>query len=284
MKIIFYAISVNFAIMFMKQMGKIKLLIRYFVYWLRRKGAKGHGIHSPFVYRFNFNILNSSGKYPEYAELTTYRQSLMANRQTIKVCDMGAGSRVFSSEHRRVCDIARLSGSSMQTGRMLFRLARSFPAPAIIELGTSLGFGTLCLAKGAPGGIVYSIEGCGGQLGVARSELGKREVGNVRLIEGSFTGKLPGVLDLVERADLVYFDGDHREESLLWQYKVCKAKAGQGTIFVIGDIHWSPGMEKAWKTICGDQDVSCTIDLFYSGLVLFREGMAKQHYLLRCSG
>ncbi len=265
-------------------MGKIKLLIRYFVYRFRRKCGKGHGIHSPFVFRFNLNILNSSKKYIEYADLAGYRQSLMANRQTVKVCDKGAGSRVFSSEYRRVSDIARFSGSSMQTGRMLFRLARSFASPVIIELGTSLGFGTFCLAKGAPGGSVYSIEGCGGQLEVARGELGRREVNNIRLIEGSFSGKLPGVLDHAERVDLAYFDGDHREESLLWQYKVCKEKAGQGTIFVIGDIHWSPGMERAWKTICEDPVVACSIDLFYNGLVLFREGMAKQHYLLRCSG
>jgi len=52
---------------------------------------------------------------------------------------------------------------------------------------------------------------------------------------------------------------------------------------VIDDIRWSPGMEAAWKQICCNPKVTISIDLFRCGILLFRTGIAKQHFLLRYS-
>ncbi len=261
-------------------MGKIKLLIKYFVYRIRRKGSKGHGIHSPYVFEFNRDLLNSKVKYRDYNAIDSYRKSIRENRQLIRVSGHGAGSGVFSSAIRRVKDIARYSSSDAQTCRLLFRLARSFSAPVIIELGTSLGMGTYCLARGGEDGVVYSLEACPEQLAIARDELVGREVQNVELIQGTFSEMLPGLLERLEKVDLVYMDGDHREDSVLWQFGLCAGKAGNRTVFIVGDIHWSTGMERAWKKICSDNRVSITVDLFYAGLVCFRKGIAKQHFVL----
>ncbi len=262
-------------------MGKIKLLIKYFVYRIRRRGAKGHGIHSPFVFQFSREVLNSRVKYPEYRDIDLYRRSLYGKNQFIRVSGHGAGSNVFKSANRRVRDIARRSSTGPAACRLLFRLARYFRAPVIVELGTSLGMAAFCLSRGGQEGKVYSVEACPEQLEVAGNELARFDVDNVDLILGEFGKKLPGLMKKLERVDLVYLDGDHREESVLWQFNQCAGKAGHRSIFIIGDIHWSPGMERAWGRICRDPRISCTIDLFFVGLVFFREGMAKQHYVLK---
>jgi predicted O-methyltransferase YrrM len=262
-------------------MGKIKLLIKYIVYRLVRKGAAGHGIHSPFVYEFNRKVLNSRKYYDEYREFNEYRSRLVNNREIIEVNDQGAGSRVFSSSLRRVSDIAKHAGSSTRTGRMLFRLARQIKAEVSVELGTSLGMGTLCLAKGSGAGKVFSIEACPVQQKIALTELARAGVRNIELINGSFAEKLPELLGKLEKIDIVYFDGDHRKDSIIWQFNQCIKKVSPDTVFVIGDINWSAEMNEAWKIISGDSRVSLSIDMFYCGLVFFRKGMARQYFQLR---
>jgi predicted O-methyltransferase YrrM len=262
-------------------MDKIKLLIKYLVYRIVHSGRSGHGIHSPFVYDFNRNVLNDRKYYDEYNDLNDYRSRLRNNREMIGVIDQGAGSKVFSSSLRRVSEIAKYAGSSGRTGRMIFRLAREMNAGVAVELGTSLGMGTICLAKGSRKGKVYSIEACPIQHRLASYELARAGVINVELINGSFTDKLPELLGKLDRVDIVFFDGDHRKDSVLWQFNQCLAKVSPGTVFVIGDINWSTGMNEAWKIICNYPQVTLSIDLFYCGLVFFREGMTRQHFKLR---
>jgi predicted O-methyltransferase YrrM len=265
-------------------MDKIKLLIKYILYRFRRRGSKGHGIHSPFVYMFNRNVLNSRIKYPEYREIMNFRRELLSNRENIRVQDYGAGSLVFSSDLRRISAIARHSSSNPETGKLLFRLARHIDADNIVELGTSLGFGTFCLARGAPRGKVYSIEACSRQLDIARRGLANAGIRNIELIHGQFEEVLPQLLGKLDKVDLVYFDGDHRKEALLWQVSQCMEKAAPGTVFVAGDIHWSGEMDEAWKILFNDPAFSLSLDLFYCGLLLFRKGIAKQHIILGYSG
>ncbi len=265
-------------------MGKIKLLIKYLVYVFMRKGAAGHGIHSPFVFKLNREVLNNRSKYGEYELIRKFRKKLLTRDEIADVTDRGAGSVIFSSGKRKVRDMVKYSSSSLKMGKLLFRLARHLDAGTVIELGTSVGFGTFCLALGAVNGKVFSLEACPAQLRIAREELQKAGTGNVELTEGEFEKDLPLLLEQIDRPDLVYFDGDHRKEAVLWQARQCLGKVSPGTVFVIADINWSPGMSEAWKELCREPAVSLSIDLFHCGLLFFRKGMARQHFVLGFSG
>ena len=265
-------------------MGKIKLLIKYIVYRMRRRGRKGHGIHSPFVYSLNSNVLNNRNIFGEYKRLKCYRRSLLKNKSEIIVTDRGAGSRIFSSERRVVRDILKVSASSIKAGRLLFRLARHFKPKTVVELGTSLGYGTLSLAVGSPEGKVYTLEACPSQLAIAKEQLKSCGTENVELIEGEFRSRLPELIENVEQVDFIYFDGDHSKESLLWQFSMCMGKKHEGSVFIVGDINWSAEMEEAWDMIRKSPEVSLSIDLFDCGLLFFRKGIVKQHFIMGYSG
>ncbi|MFW5877568.1 MAG: O-methyltransferase [bacterium] len=265
-------------------MSKIKLLIKYLVYRFCRKGTRGHGLHSPFVYKFNRDVLNDRIQYPEYLEIKEFRRSLMNRNERIQTRDHGARSKIFSSEHRKIKDILKYSGTSYRMGKLLFRLARYMHPKTVVELGTSLGFGTFCLSRGTEQGMVYTLEACPSLIKMASYLHDKTGAGNIEILEGDIGNTLPQLLDQLERVDLVYFDGDHRKEALLWQFRQCLPKAVPGTVFIIDDINWSPGMNEAWKMICREPSVSLSIDLFEFGLLIFRQGMAKQHFKLSYSG
>ncbi|MDP3446251.1 MAG: hypothetical protein Q8T08_25620 [Ignavibacteria bacterium] len=42
-------------------------------------------------------------------------------------------------------------------------------------------------------------------------------------------------------------------------------------------------MEEAWETIKNNKEVTITIDLFQFGIVFFRNGIEKQHFVLSIS-
>lgn len=58
--------------------------------------------------------------------------------------------------------------------------------------------------------------------------------------------------------------------------------AGDGKVmYVMEDIHRDQKKEAFWHTICDRADVTLTIDLYDEGLFFYREGMEKQHFVLK---
>jgi len=92
--------------------------------------------------------------------------------------------------------------SDPEVGRLLEVLARASGAKLIVEVGTAIGYGTLCLARGAPEARVISIDTDKERLARARGYLeraGKEISERVELIEGpalEVLPRLPGPVDL----------------------------------------------------------------------------------------
>ena len=52
-------------------------------------------------------------------------------------------------------------------------------------------------------------------------------------------------------------------------------------MYVMEDNHKNKKKEAFWNTICSHPDVTLTIDLYDKGMVFYREGMEKQHFVLK---
>jgi predicted O-methyltransferase YrrM len=94
--------------------------------------------------------------------------------------------------------------SDPEVGRLLSILARATGAGRILEIGTAIGYGALCLARGAPQARVVSIDKDPQRLATARAFLERAGVAErVELLEGA-------ALDLLPRLDgpfdLAYID------------------------------------------------------------------------------
>lgn len=91
-----------------------------------------------------------------------------------------------------------------EVGRLLTVLARSTRARRIVEIGTAIGYGALCLARGAPEAEVVTIDRDPAMLERARGYLERAGVaGRVRLVEGEALEVLAG---LDGRFDLAWVD------------------------------------------------------------------------------
>jgi predicted O-methyltransferase YrrM len=81
-----------------------------------------------------------------------------------------------------------------EVGRLLTVLARATRARRIVEIGTAIGYGALCLARGAPEAEVVTIDRDPAMLARARGYLERAGVaGRVRLVEGAALDAIPAL-------------------------------------------------------------------------------------------
>lgn len=249
--------------------NKFQLGLKYLRYYFSASGGRGHGVHSPFVFDFITTILNDRRFFYAYREVEILRKSALRNNTIIDVEDLGAGSSGVSSRQRRVKDIARWSLKSPKYGRLLFRMVDHYQPGVIIELGTSLGITTAYLALGQRSAKVYTLEGATSIAAIAQRHFAQLGLPNVYLTEGDFDNTLSPVLQQSGPPGLVFIDGNHRLEPTLRYFNRLLPYALAHSIFVFDDIHWSAEMEQAWQTIRNHPAVTCSIDLFFIGIVFF---------------
>ncbi len=164
---------------------------------------------------------------------------------------------------------------------MLARLAAWQKPTHILELGTSLGISTLYFAAACPTATIITLEGCREVLTLAENNFSQAGMKNIRSMAGPFEKTLPRVLSGDFRPNLVLIDGNHDYQPTLEYFHHLLALATPDTVLIFDDIHWSSGMERAWKEICARPEVTLSIDIFSMGLAFFKSGFVKQHFILR---
>jgi predicted O-methyltransferase YrrM len=260
----------------------LQLAIKYCKYYLTASNGKGHGVHSPFVFSFITEVLNDERQFYCYGPIEELRHRLLHNYAALEIEDFGAGSTVFKSNNRTISQIAKSSLKPEKYGKLMFRMADYFQSNIMVELGTSLGITTAYLASGNVRGRVFTFEGARQVAEVAKQNFDTLHVNNIEVIEGNFDDTLPARLDKLDTVDLAFVDGNHRREPTLAYFNLLLAKANDNSVFIFDDIHWSKGMEEAWKEIQQHPSVTLTIDLFFIGLVFFKkEQKVTQHFTVR---
>ena len=117
---------------------------------------KRHGIHSPFVYQLSDECLSVPWDQSDRDLLKKQFKILNQNQQIIRITDFGAGSKHMGNE-RKISDIFKNSRSSKRYAQLLYQLSRFYQPKRILELGTSLAWGTLHLHLGHPQSIIDTI-------------------------------------------------------------------------------------------------------------------------------
>ncbi len=275
------------------------LLISYIKFLF--KSSNQHGVHSPFVFELVTQCFYNKKPQPEYELIRRYRKKLMKNRETIKTTDFGAGSRVFSSDDRKISAVAWNAGITPKRARLLNRLVRYLEVEKILELGTSLGISTAAMAAGNKVQII-SVEGCHATASVAEKQFREFRLNNIELKVGEFERVISEQYSVNKSSkfqipnsnsqstientqpqtfDLIFIDGNHQKDPTLGYFETLLPLMHNNSLMILDDIHWSKDMEEAWEEIKMHPAVTVTIDTFYWGLVFLRREQAKEHFVIR---
>ncbi len=240
-----------------------------------------HGIHSPFVFDLVTKCFYDKKNYTEYSILKNYRNSLLANKNTIEVTDFGAGSRVFKSNTRAINQIARNAGIYSNRAELLFRISNYFKPNTVLEIGTSLGLATAALSLGNPNSKIITLEGCLETSSIAKKQFEEFNFDNINPVVTEFSEYLESLQLNATVYQLIYFDGNHSKKATLAYFELLLPTITNESVWIFDDIHWSHDMEAAWEIIQNHPKVTVTIDTFQWGFVFFREEQLKEHFVIR---
>lgn len=261
--------------------SRLQLAKKFLNYYFSASNGNGHGIHSPFVFDFVKNVLNDNTQYEAYGTVESVRKQMLTDKRMVEIEDMGAGSVISKTTQRKVSDITHHAVKPRKFGQLLFRIVKHYQPSNIIELGTSLGITTSYLALANRQASVISIEGAAAIADIAKNNFKKLGLNNIEVIEGNFDLVLQKALLAFTTLDFVFVDGNHRKDPTLQYFLAAIDKIDNRSILIFDDIHWSREMEEAWEIIKAHPSVTMSIDMFFIGLVFFRnEFKIKQHFVI----
>lgn len=234
-------------------------------------------LHSPYLYALFSHAFDNSDSYYAFDSIEAIREQLLGDNNPVGGNDLGTGSRGPVT----ISGIASNSLSSARHCAFRFRLVQFLKAEKILELGTSLGISASYLGVAAGPGQVWTLDGNGELLEIARLVAKKMERKNIHFVQGDFGETMEKVLEDMGTVDFAILDGNHRMDSTMEYFDLILPYLTDRAVVLVDDIRWSGGMFTAWKTLIDMPAVTASVDLYRYGLLFFsKDFREKQHYKL----
>jgi len=96
----------------------------YIRHLFNSRSTAGHGVHSPYMFDFITKVMRGRCEQRVMAEVESLRKEMLADRRTVTVTDLGAGSSKFRGAERRISDIAAAAARPNNEIGLLAKIAR----------------------------------------------------------------------------------------------------------------------------------------------------------------
>lgn len=247
-------------------------------HFLKAGYYNGHRVHSPNIFNFFKYVIFSKEKF-DYSLAENAYTTLRKNRENITVTTFGA--KGGKTKDVKISSLAKKSSSKGKYGRLLQRTANFLQPRKILELGTSLGVGTLYLSSGSPDSKIITLEGCTSIHNLARESFAVNNAQNIEAVNSGFDEVLDNLITENQDIDLVYIDGNHTYKATMDYYELFSRRLESGAVLLFDDINWSKGMSKAWREIVKDSKSTVTIETARMGIVFLNPKLTPKHYCTR---
>ncbi len=254
-----------------------------FGFLLKSKGR--HGIHSPFVFDFVDNCLTTKVDKNFLSARKKWLQKVKKDTEQFKIIDLGAGSKQMgktsrmAGTSRSVSELAKNASSKGIYGDILWKLANHYKPALMLELGTSIGTGSIHLKSGNPSGHLITVEGCDAILSRASRQFDSWNLSGITTICSSFDDFLE--LPAIGKYDLVFLDGNHSGKATMEYIDKLFDQTHSNTAFILDDIRWSEDMWDCWKYLSSDPRFHVSVDLGRMGILWRREEQTKEQFTIR---
>lgn len=210
-------------------------------------------------------------------DLEVWREKLLKDGEILEIKDFGAGSKKLKkNQFRTTKAVTRFSTTRRKFNQLYQYFCLQTPGIQVLELGTCTGVNTLYLSRVAQGDL-FTFEGAESLIRKAKEGPGANKP---QYIHGNIKETLPLVLQQIPKVDFVLIDATHNYEGTIGYFHALLPYLHEESMVAIADIHWSKEMEQAWERIRQTDSVSLSIDFFECGILIFKKGIHKSHYIL----
>lgn len=244
--------------------------------------SKSHfSVHSPFLFDFIEIFSKKADSQKELAFIFSYKKKIVSNCESIEIHDFGTGKR---SNNTYITSIKKQAKRSLKNDSdiiILYNIVNKIKPKNILELGTSFGVSTLTMSIANPNCSIKTFEGCPNISKKAEALFKEAKVSNIQIVVGNINTTLYDAKQVSEPFDLVFIDANHTYVDTLKYFFHIKTLLNKNSLIIFDDIHWSKEMNKAWKSIIEDTDITLSVETWNFGFVFFNNDLSKQHFILR---
>ncbi len=239
------------------------------IYFFKARHRKGHGIHSPFLFRLITKVMENKGNFSAYPLLKVAEENV---RNTLRILDMESYHQEGIAENGlSFKDIKNLHLLPVRFDRLLFRLVNDFSPKDIAFYGSTFGITLLALALADRRIKLKAQVENDHYRSFCRRLVEVYEVDNVQLT--GFGSVIASDFIVVQNP----LDPDYCDRVLI---QILAQPDYNGVIILCG-IHKSEEMEAVWSRYKNDQVIRLSLDLFEIGIFICKKGLQKEDFVVR---
>jgi len=248
-------------------------IIRRIIYLKRARHRRGHGIHSPFLFRLITEVVENKRKLPEYKIFKDLKENAMNILEDSSEPSLSAVYHQFNLPPANPHRLYRKVEMPLRYAKVVFRLLREFKPLSVINYGPTLGANLALLAMANKDSLVYQYINDAAYEQISNHLLKYLTISNVRFFsESSVLSDNPSFLII----NYPFNPAVSRE--------VVRKRLelhGDDDVMIIRGIHESKAMQAIWKVVIASERVRVSLDLFEIGIALFRKGLQKENFIQR---
>ncbi len=238
------------------------------VYLFTARHRRGHGIHSPFLFRLITEVIESKGNYSAWPVLKAAEENV---RNTLRMVDAASYRKLYETGKGSDCNVnKRLHLLPGKFDRLIFRLVNEFQPHSLSFYGSTFGVTLLAMALADRRIRLEAQVEKDHYRSFCRRLIEVYEVDNIDLAgAGNLTAP-----------DFVVVQSPLDPEVCIRLLAQIVANPYDGVIVLCG-IHASAEMEAVWKSFQKEQQVRISLDLFEIGIFICKKGLQKEDFVLR---
>jgi len=241
------------------------------MYLKRARHRRGHGIHSPFLFRLITTVVEDKQRYPEYGiykELKNRALDLLNNYPEASLAKIF--QHYYFSHSRKLYQKVELPN---RYAKVVFRLIREFKPSSILNYGPTLGVSLALMAMADRKVPVYQAVNDPEDEVFSRELLRDSGFSNIHFLQEDASNPVNPEFIMINYPD--------RPEQLQLVVKKYLEKPSDDGVLVIRGIHESKETQNIWQEVIASERVRVSLDLFAIGIVLFRKGLQKENFIHR---
>jgi len=237
-------------------------------YLFKARHRKGHGIHSPFLFRLITEVIENKGSFSVWPMLLAAEENV---RNMLRMVDTVTYQKLYETKKGSDCNvIKKLHLLPGKFDRLIFKLVNEFQPRSLSFYGSTFGVTLMAMALADRRIRLQAQVENDRYRSFCRQLI---EVYNVENIDLSGAGN-------VAASDFVVVQNPLDPDECSRALAQIVAQPYDGVIILCG-IHTSAEMDAVWKRFQKEPEVRISLDMFEIGIFICKKGLQKEDFVLR---
>jgi predicted O-methyltransferase YrrM len=232
------------------------------------KSKNEHGVHSPFVFDLITSCFYKKKDKNDLTIFLNYKKQLSKNTSLLEISNFNFISNLLLSNKRKRSRIVKDLGISNERAGLLINIIQYLKPKSILEIGTSLGIGTVALSSAQESSKITTLDENEKTVNIIKELFKKNTLKPIKFLTDDFEITLPRVFNN-NTYDFIYFKGSYANKITLKHFESSLSSIHNNSVFLFENIHSNKESEKVWKYIKKHN------------FVFFRKEQEKEHFIIR---